>query len=199
MSRAALALLLLACVWGAWQRWSYRELHQPPGVLIEHAPQQQPLQNEQAEIVVDGFRLRPVAHYRIEARLLGRERYRMDAGAVLAPLDFALGWGPMSDSAVLDTLDISQSNRFFHVAWQQPPIPEREIMRNASNMHLIAASPSVGRALDRMRPGQRIELEGRLVNALRSDGWKWKTSLSRSDTGAGACELMWVEQARVLQ
>ena len=199
MSRGTVALMLLACAWGAWQSWSYRELRQPPGVLVVHAPQQLPLDGEHAEIVVEDFRLSPLAQYRIEARLLGRERYRIDPGAALAPLDFAVGWGPMSDSAVLDTLEISQSNRFFHVAWQQVPIPESEIMRHASNMHLIAATPSVRRALDRMRPGQLIELEGRLVNAVRDDGWKWKSSLSRTDTGAGACELMWVEQARVLQ
>ena len=198
MPRGALALMLLACAWGAWQSWSYRELRQPPGVLVGRAPQQAPLDEAHAEIVVDDFRLRPVAQYRIEARLLGRERYRMDAGAALAPLDLAVGWGPMSDTTVLDALDISQSNRFFHVAWRRAPIPESQIMRHASNMHVIAATPGVARVLDRMRPGQRIELEGRLVDAVRADGWKWKSSLSRTDTGAGACELMWVERARVL-
>jgi hypothetical protein len=29
-----------------------------------------------------------------------------------------------------------------------------------------------------------------LVNATRADGWHWNSSLSRDDTGAGACELL---------
>ena len=26
------------------------------------------------------------------------------------------------------------------------------------------------------------------------DGWRWRSSLTREDTGAGACELVWVER-----
>jgi hypothetical protein len=30
-----------------------------------------------------------------------------------------------------------------------------------------------------------------------SSGWRWVSSLSREDTGAGACELIWVESLSV--
>lgn len=190
---------LLACAWGAWQSWKHREQDQPPGVLVGDEPLQTPTDSEAAEFAQGRFHLRPRANYRIDARLLARERYRADAGAELAPLDFAVGWGPMSDSAVIEALDISQSNRYFHVAWRQPPIPESEILGHSANMHLIPAGASVERALDRMRPGQVVRLEGHLVNAVRDDGWTWNSSLSRTDTGGGACELMWVNDAQVLQ
>jgi hypothetical protein len=29
------------------------------------------------------------------------------------------------------------------------------------------------------------------------DGWRWRSSLTREDTGAGACELVWVERIAV--
>jgi hypothetical protein len=35
-----------------------------------------------------------------------------------------------------------------------------------------------------------------LVEADGRDGWKWRSSLTRDDTGDGACELMWVEWMR---
>jgi len=38
-----------------------------------------------------------------------------------------------------------------------------------------------------------IHLQGFLVDASRGDGWRWRTSMSRDDTGDGACELVYVE------
>lgn len=37
----------------------------------------------------------------------------------------------------------------------------------------------------------------RLVDARRGNGFVWRTSLTRDDTGAGACELVYVEQLSI--
>ncbi len=198
-SRASLTILALLCLYGGWQSWQQRELHQPPGVLVDALPRQEMLEVPVETLKKHGFDLLPQARYDIEARLLSRERYYLGVGARLAPLDFALGWGVMSDSAVLDTIDVSQSARYFHVRWERPPVEAEQIMHNSANVHLIAADSSIQRRLDSMRPGQHIRLQGLLVNARREeDGWRWNTSLSRTDSGAGACELMWVQQADLL-
>lgn len=63
-------------------------------------------------------------------------------------------------------------------------------------MHLIAAADGVRRANKRVRPGQIIHLEGFLVDARRSDGWHWNTSMTRNDTGDGNCELVYVEDLK---
>jgi hypothetical protein len=44
-----------------------------------------------------------------------------------------------------------------------------------------------------LRPGALISAEGWLVDARAPNGAVWRTSLSRADSGAGACELMLVE------
>jgi hypothetical protein len=44
-----------------------------------------------------------------------------------------------------------------------------------------------------VRVGNVVRMTGELVEAHRSDGWTWRSSLSREDSGAGACELMLVE------
>ena len=46
----------------------------------------------------EGYEILPLATYDIEARVLSVETYSWDQGAELAPIDLALGWGPMSDS-----------------------------------------------------------------------------------------------------
>jgi hypothetical protein len=45
--------------------------------------------------------------------------------------------------------------------------------------------------------GQVVHLTGLLVDGRRDDGSFINTSLTRSDTGAGACEVMLVERVEV--
>jgi hypothetical protein len=45
-----------------------------------------------------------------------------------------------------------------------------------------------------LRVGQVVHLTGFLVDAARDDGAYIHTSLTRSDTGPGSCEVVLVEQ-----
>jgi len=45
----------------------------------------------------------------------------------------------------------------------------------------------------RIRAGQIVSLAGYLVEVRGPNGMRWRSSLTREDTGAGACELVWVE------
>ena len=65
-------------------------------------------------------------------------------------------------------------------------------------MHLIAANDEVARTLKQIRPGQLITLQGYLVNVNADDGWRWRSSLTRDDTGANACELIYVKQLKII-
>ena len=51
---------------------------------------------------------------------------------------------------------------------------------------------TTGTVLDDIIVGQIISLSGSLVRVEAKDGWKWKSSLTRSDDGAGSCEIIWV-------
>lgn len=134
------------------------------------------------------------AHFAITARVLARKHYARDAGASLAPEDLALGWGRMSDTSVLAHIDISQTHRFYYWRVAHYPIPRREIEVSSANMHMIPADDDVRRQLQQLRAGQLLHIEGFLVDASRPDGWHWNTSLTRNDTGSGACELVFVER-----
>ena len=140
-----------------------------------------------------GYIIRPLARFQIEARVLSRERYRFDRGAALSPVDLALGWGPMSDQAVLDQIDISQGRRFYRWRVDQYPIPRRDIIEHSANMHMIPANDEVEKDLLAVRKGEIVLIEGYLVKATSDNGSVWTSSLTRSDSGDGACELVWVE------
>lgn len=192
MRRLAGFLFLLSSI-GAVQWYGQRPIAQPAGLLIADQPQQSEPANR-ATIRVGDYELTPLADYVIEARVLSRHDYSFDAGSALAPTDLAVGWGRMSDSTVIAQLELSQSARYFSWRWKNaPPIPTEEIVRSASNMHMIPADATAARELARVRIGELVVMRGQLVAARRSDGWQWTSSLRRDDSGNGACELMRVE------
>lgn len=195
MRRLFTVAMIAACVWGGWRHWQLRQLEQGPGVLAPAEPRQARVPGDIAPFTRGEFTIKPLARYELRARLLSREAYRSGTEAELSPLDFALGWGPMSDSTVLDQLEVSQSARYFSLRWQEPPLPPDVLLSHAANTHLIPADGLVEKALSAMRPGQIVTLRGYLVQVERGDGWRWNSSLTRKDTGAGACELFWVEDA----
>jgi hypothetical protein len=189
------AVLLIG--WGGLHHWRHRDVTQPPGVLAPDAPHQVNL-TDGASLHRDGMTLATRAYIDLTARVLSREDYTWDAGAKLAPVDLALGWGRMSDSAVLANFDISQSGRFFYWRTKTWPIPRNEIELSTANVHMIPADAGVRGALKRVRKGQLVHIEGFLVDASGPNGWRWTTSMTRSDTGAGACELVYVESLDVI-
>ena len=178
-------------VWGAWHWNANRPVRAPDGVLAEGEPQQTMISEQRLQI--GRWTLTMRATYQLTARVLAREPYHFDAMSDLVPEDLALGWGPMSDSSVLRTIDISQSNRFYYWRASSATRLAREtIISHSANTHVIPQTPAIARALARLRPGEVVTLSGDLVDAVRDDGRSLKTSLVRTDTGAGACEVMLV-------
>ena len=192
------ALLIAAALWFGYRHWSSPVTH-PPGVLVEAQPEQLEIKSG-AEIIEHGeFRLKPLARFSIEGRVLQRKNYSYDRNAVLSPVDLAIGWGRMSDQAVLDRLKISQSMRFYWYRYQMPPpIPQDEIIRHSTNVHIIPLDGATKKACRSLRVGELIRLEGQLVEASSPKIGTWRSSLRRDDTGNGACELLLVESVRKL-
>ena len=164
-----------------------------PGVFAPAAPRQATI--SAAPFDVNGFRLQPQADFAITAKLLGKRRYRWDRLAALAPWDFAMGWGPMSDEALLALVDITQGDRFLfrHLRDTRLRPHLRRLERHSANLHLVPADASVAAQVAAVPEGAIATLVGQLVHArhLRS-GRRWLTSLTRGDRGAGACEILYV-------
>lgn len=189
------ALVLIALA--ALHEFSMRPVARSAGVLAPDAPLQTDLSQPQPLLHMQDATLKPLAKFALTARVLSREDYEFDEGAVLSPTDLALGWGRMSDSSVLSHIDIHQSVRFYTWDVQEFPIPRREIEISSANMHMIPADAEVARALKRVRVGDLVTLDGLLVEADRPGGWRWRSSMTRDDTGAGACELVYVENLAI--
>jgi hypothetical protein len=197
--RLIFGLMLAASLYGAWHAWENRAFTAPQGVLAQQAPIQQNLDTPQ-HFDARGLTFEKRAKYDLTVRLLRKERYRLDGGASIAPYDLAVGWGPMSDTRVLDQLDITQMGRFFYWRMRDSttfPLAVRDLIVSAAQIHAIPANDDVEAQLARIRRGQVITLHGYLVDVRGPRGFTWSTSLSRDDTGDGACEIMWIESIEV--
>jgi len=184
-------LLALFIVGAVWQHDQNRVVDHSPGVLISSAPVQRNLRSAPV-IQHKGYDLKPQADFIVEARVLSREKYFMDASSELSPLDLALGWGEMSDTAVIEKLDIKQSVRFYTWRMERASISLQDVIRQSSNMHMIPANDQVAKQLGKIREGNLVRISGKLVNITSPKGFAWNSSVSRTDTGAGACEVIYV-------
>lgn len=176
-----------------------------PNQVITHAPGEiapdQPEQNRMyvgKQWKVGEYTIKALAEYHIKARVLSRKNYTSGKEAELSPVDFALGWGPMSDQKVLDQINISQSNRWYFWNTQTLPIPVNSIEVNSANVHIIPRNDDVKQEIDDVKIGSLVEMKGYLVEVITANGWRWVSSLTRRDTGNGACEVFAVDQLNVL-
>ncbi len=187
------ALLVLAGAFAWWH--THGAVRHAPGVLVPGAPEQQIVPPRELAMR-EGYHLTALARYTLVGRVLSTKRYRYDRGSDLVPVDVALGWRSMSDQTVLDALTISQSNRFYFFKWpHQPPRPLQELAESSANVHVIPQNRAVCSLIGRLRAGEIVRMCGYLVEARGEKGAVWRSSLSRSDSGNGACELFYVEEA----
>lgn len=198
MLRANWKLLALIALisWGAYSHWQQRPVSRGPGITVPALPEQRAPTTSQA-LTLNGYQILPLADFSIKARVLSTKHYNLGREADLAPVDLALGWGRMSDETVLARIDISQSGRFYFWRTDDFPIPREEIETHSANMHMVPADALIQRQLEQVRPGQLVTISGQLIEAQASDGWRWRSSLTREDTGNGACELVLVKSLSV--
>jgi hypothetical protein len=192
-------ILLALVLCGSIYWWLHRPITYSPGILIADEPSQINLPADTPAFQHGAFRLKPLALFSIDARVLHRKVYRYDKLSSLAPVDLALGWGPMSDQCILDQLKITQSARFYWYQWpRQPPIPQEAIISHSTNVHVIPSTPAIASRCKSLRVGAVVLLSGDLVEATGPGISSWRSSLSRTDTGNGACELLWVKEMSIL-
>lgn len=137
---------------------------------------------------VDEDWIEVVEPYEITALVLSTKAYG-DFNGDIAPVDLALAWGDLTNPKLAENLQVWQDSRFFY--WVLPPnkpLARGDVISQTANVHMISLSPKQEETLQSIRRGDLIQLKGHLVN-IHKQGRSWKTSTSRTDSGAGACEI----------
>ena len=184
------ALILTFSSYSKGLRW-------PVGVLAPGDPIQGESIVRPKRWNIEGYLVSALTTYSITARVLGAERYRWTQSADLSPVDFALGWGAMSDTGIIKDFSFGQSGRYYSWWAKELPIDSGEISRHSVNMHIIPVDYLTRKKILNVEPEDVVTMKGYLVRVDRPDGFQWVSSLTRDDTGGGACELMLVEEISI--
>jgi hypothetical protein len=140
------------------------------------------------------YSIRELEPFQETVRVLSTEEYRFGRESDLSPMDIAVGWGAMADPKIYGEFRITQGSRWYYWRADALPIPQREVETHTANMHLVPANPQIAARLKRIERGDLLRLGGSLIEVTAPDGWRWRSSLSREDTGEGACELLLLQR-----
>lgn len=169
---------------------SDKPLEYPGGAL----PVPIQVKDQSAAVDWDDYRLEPVARFDATVLVLQATEHR--GGSIpFSKLDFGVAWGTAVDDEILKNVRFMHRGRFLYWRTEDSDLYARrgkEITHQVGNFHLIASS-DVLEDLKDVRRGDVVRLVGRLVNVSGPDRKRWMTSMTRSDTGAGACEIILVE------
>jgi len=143
--------------------------------------------------------LYPQANYRIYAMIMSKKRYYFGWDGEIAPYDLALAWNELMLPENQKGISYTQSNRWYYYDYNEKfPLSPYYIPVHSANHHIIPANKNVFSAIDKARNREKIYMEGYLVYISGTVGngtVHWNSSLTRNDTGAGACEIFYIKKA----
>ena len=175
------------------------EIALSPGVKASESPLQKEIKQSKP-FQFKGHKITPLADFKLQGKVLAKENYQLGPESQLSPVDLALGWGQMSDQAIVDKIQFSQSGRWYRWSVEQFPIPRRTIEIHSANMHMVPSADWIESKLNKVKQGQIIGLEGYLVRIDANEGnWHWQSSLTRDDVGGGACELIYITHFEIIE
>jgi len=135
-----------------------------------------------------------LASYDIQAAVKSIHRYTSDYSTQVSTMDLVLAWGKLNQPAIDSQISYRQSNRWYYFQFNpECPVDSSYIQNHSANVHLIPADDNIRRQLNSLRKNDTVQMKGYLVAVNFAPG-EWRSSLSRQDSGGGACEIFYVTE-----
>jgi len=128
----------------------------------------------------------------------GNSRMHLQANDHLNMADVCVVWGDNTESE-LQQLDFWNGIFTCNVFTRDMQAWESFDMNQLSNNHLISDDDFIRRQTRKIQIGDQIRVRGYLASYSNPGGGKRGTSTTRTDTGDGACETVFVESFRIVQ
>lgn len=167
------------------------------------SPLQEKTKGSATKIIDDiNIDIKYIYSYIINGRVVNTYSYvPVNTQNKLSPKDVGLTWGFLAKDEYNNKIKWSSSgNRFLRWKiddgnWYREEIGEYEFNTHVSNNHLIPCDENIENLINKIKEGDYIRITGYLVNVNYDDKGRnttWNSSISRVDTGNGACELVYV-------
>lgn len=147
------------------------------------------------------YRVEKHHSYEITGEVLSLETYNVAFRSEFFDVDLGLIWGPRL-AELKRKYSFNQGARWLFWRSDDPVTDEerRYITSHISNNHLIpaAGSRNLSRAIRWPGHGDKVRIKGCLVTIRSPSGDVLAaSSTSRDDSGAGACEVIWVDEIQI--
>ncbi len=142
---------------------------------------------------VAGYQIIAKAKYKIEAVVVSKKNYNYGTESKFSPVDLALAWGELGKKDIRENIKFSQSNRWYFFEYKEFPLGTEYISSHSSNHHIVPANKNLRKVVKKIKKGDIVSLEGYLIS-IKGNNYEWNSSMTRNDTGNGACELLYVEK-----
>ena len=171
-------------------------------------PQQEPTYEPAFPFEYQGhqYKIQPVASYEISGLVVTHNDISSiaDAYHTSESVDFrdvCLVWGSNVTTGAFRGMEYWSMPWSCHFKPRDRSAMDDFDQAELSNNHLLAADEGIRNTIRSMRIGDQVQLRGKLINYWQADypEFKRKSSLTREDTGDGACEVLWVEEATILR
>ena len=107
--------------------------------------------------------------------------------------DICVIWGDNVASGIYQKMVFENTTWTCWASWPDRATGRQFSMHQLSNNHLLVGDPLIREIADRVQIGDRIRIDGVLASYSHSNGkFTRGTSTSRTDTGNGACETIYV-------
>ena len=157
-----------------------------------------PMQTEvraQTVALTDGFYATLHHGYVLEGEVVTRRRFRGGGVSTVSPLDLGIVWGDLDTAG----LEFRAGHRVMWTRYSADTVLPADWETQITNNHLVPASNEVRAALMALEVGQRVRIEGYLVNVTGERINPWRSSTRRDDsTFVGGCEIILVTGVGVL-
>ena len=136
--------------------------------------------------------------YTLDGLVVSAKRYRTGRESDISPIDLALAWGFLTRKPNIYKVKYFQSGRWYLYIYFN--MSKQNIVNNSANTHIVISpeDESVKELLFNIKRGDSVHLSGYLINVIATDGWRWSSSRSRSDSGNHSCELFYVTEAKLI-
>ena len=208
MRNATNIVIVISFLWLLVSFWNRNEL---PGSIdyvadIANEPRQTTTDRRSFEAVWDGvgYRIDPEYDYDLVGMIVSfrhhDENSRMHrlADDHLNMLDVCVVWGNNASGAQLDKIDFWNGIFTCNVKTRDQAAWESFDMYQLSNNHLISDDDFIRDQVRKVKVGDQVRIQGVLAS-YESPGGRRGTSTTRTDTGDGACETIYVDRFEILQ
>lgn len=204
-----LAASLALVAGGLWQRDRL-----PAPTAITPAALPEPVQvaerSEPFKVVAGGieYTVSPLYRYELNGLVVSRHDTSVwwdvthrDWKDHLNVADLCVVWGDNLTGGVYQDFKYSSGTFTCYAATDSAEAAARFDPTALSNNHLLAHDPRLATLLRSVRPGDQVRVRGWLAEYAHDAGHPFRrgTSTRRDDSGNGACETIWVQDAQVLR